>query len=90
MKTTQYIAIASISLASLAVAGCATTETTDTAQKGTRLAPHELESVTGSNMRRRTPLATSGGDVTVTTRDQLEREGAGTPGNQSPSRSGAP
>ena len=80
---------AALALATLAAAGCATTEPADTS-KGPRALPHELEATTGSNMRRRTPLATQGGDVTITTREQLEREGAGIPGNTAPSRTGAP
>ena len=79
---------ATLALATLAATGCATTESSD--PKGARALPHELEATTGSNMRRRTPLATQGGDVTTVTRDTLEREGgAGTPG-QAPSRTGAP
>jgi len=79
---------AALALATLAAAGCATTEPADTS-KGPRALPHELEATTGSNMRRRTPIATSGGDVTTMSRDDLERQG-GTPSSTSPSRTGAP
>ena len=81
---------AALALATLAATGCATTETADTSSKATRALPHELEATTGSNMRRRTPLATQGGDVTVINRDQLEKEGGGVSTNVAPSRTGAP
>ena len=79
---------AALALATLAATGCASTEPADPS-KGPRALPHELEATTGSNMRRRTPIATSGGDVTTMSRDDLERQG-GTPSSTSPSRTGAP
>ena len=80
---------AALALATLAATGCASTEPADNS-KTPRALPHELESTTGSNMRRRTPLATQGGDVTVINRDQLEKEGGGVSTNVAPSRTGAP
>ncbi|WP_171095354.1 hypothetical protein [Usitatibacter rugosus] len=89
MKLIKLSIAATLALATFAAAGCATTESADT-PKGARALPHELEATTGSNMRRRTPLATQGGDVTVINRDQLEKEGGGVSTNVAPSRSGAP
>jgi len=86
---TKHSIAAALALATLAAAGCATTESNDTTPKAARALPHELEATTGSNMRRRTPLATQGGDVTTVTRDDLERQG-GSPQSGSPSRTGAP
>ena len=80
---------AALALATLATTGCASTEPADNSKAAPRALPHELESTTGSNMRRRTPLATQGGDVTTVKRDDLERQG-GAPSSSSPSRTGAP
>ena len=79
---------AALALATLAATGCASTEPADPS-KGPRALPHELEATTGSNMRRRTPLATQGGDVTTIKRDDLERQGGAATGT-APSRTGAP
>ena len=66
-----------LAFAAFAAAGCASTDTKDASTSNApRALPHELEATTGSNMRRRTPLATSGGDVTVIKGEDLEREGA--------------
>jgi len=89
MKLTKHSIAAALALATLAAAGCATTESNDTTPKAARALPHELEATTGSNMRRRTPLATQGGDVTTISRDDLERQG-GAPTGTTPSRTGNP
>ena len=87
---TKHSIAAALALATLATAGCATTESNDSTPKAARALPHELEATTGSNMRRRTPLATDGGDVTKVTRDDLERQGGTPSGSTGPSRTGTP
>jgi outer membrane receptor protein involved in Fe transport len=58
-----------------ALAGCASADSNQaSASREPHVKSHDLEATTGSNMRRRTPLATSGGDVQTINRDELERE----------------
>jgi hypothetical protein len=70
------LGILAVLAASLAAAGCATTEADSSAPKAAARLPHEVEAPTGSNMRRRTPLESQGGEVKTMSREELERNQA--------------